>query len=177
MLRAVAPVLVRVAICEELAVFRSCGGKLMVDGVSDAALVVPAPDSATVCGLLAAELLMVNDALRGPVTLGFRLTETEQDALGASEVPQVLLAVKSVAFVPVIAIFVMLSAALSLLVRLVTRGVVVVPTATLPKFNAMGQAWAPSTNLDTKTWLALVCSVHLLQVGSEAPGVVGKLVE
>src|ERR1700726_1959122 len=111
MLRAVAPVLVRVAICEELAVFRSCGGKLRVDGVSDAALVVPAPDSATVCGLLAAESLMVNDALRGPVTLGFRLTETEQDALGASEVPQVLLAVKSVAFLPMIAIFVMLSAA------------------------------------------------------------------
>ena len=111
------------------------------------------------------------------MTLGFRLTETEQDALGASEVPQVLLAVKSVAFVPMIAIFVMLSVALSLLVRLVTRGLVVVPTATLPKFKAMGQAWSPSTNLDTKTWLALVCSVHLLQVGSEAPGVVGKLVE
>ena len=176
-MRAVAPVLVRVTVCEGLAVLTSCGGKLMVDGVSDAALVVPAPESATVCGLLAVESVIVNDPLRAPVMAGFRVTEKEQEAPGTSEVPHVLLSAKSVAFVPVIAMFVMLSAAPSLLVRLVSIGAVVVPTVALPKFNAMGQTWAPGTNLDTKTWLALVWSVHFLHVGSKAPGVVGKLVE
>ena len=65
---------------------------------------VPLPESATTCGLFAAESVKLRVALRVPQAVGLNTTEATQLADAARLVPQVLLLrLKSGALVPVIA--------------------------------------------------------------------------
>src|ERR1700680_543878 len=171
--RAVVPVLVSVAVFDGLRVLMTCVANVIVDGASVAELVVPVPERATVCGLLGAESVMVNEPLSTPVVAGLKVTEIEQEAPAASEEPQVLLSVKSLALVPVMAIPVIMSAVLLLFVRVASRGEVVTPTAELPKLSAQGQTCSPRTNLATKT-MSFPWELQLLHTERKAPGVVGK---
>jgi hypothetical protein len=61
----------------------------------------PAPDKLTVCGLLLASSVIVNEALREPVPAGANIIETVQVADGVRLVPQEFESTKSAAFGPV----------------------------------------------------------------------------
>lgn len=117
---------------------------------------------------------MDNEALRRPVVAGLRVTEIEQDAPAATELPHVLFSPKSEAFVPVMVIPVIPTAEVPLFVNLVTIGEVVTPTVAFPKLSASGQAWSPVTNLATN---AAAFVPQLLHVESNTRGVVGKFGE
>jgi hypothetical protein len=78
--------------------------KVSVVGDTVALAALPAPDKATVCGLLPAESVKVSVPLRVPVTEGVNVTPTVQVPEPASVAPQVFAEIaKSPAFVPEIA--------------------------------------------------------------------------
>jgi hypothetical protein len=73
-----------------------------VEGLAATTAAVPNPESATFCGLLLAESVIVRVAVRVPVADGLKRIATVQPALAARVDPQVLLEImKSAAFVPV----------------------------------------------------------------------------
>src|SRR5262245_21818069 len=78
---------------------------------------VPVPESGTDCGLSGALSVMVMAAVRSPFPLGVKTTPMVQWAPGATLVPQVLVWLKSVAFVPVTAMLVICNVRLPVLVR------------------------------------------------------------
>lgn len=88
----------------------------------------PVPVRGTVCGLPPPESLTETIALRAPVAVGPKVTEIVHDFPAATLVPQVFVCVKSVGFVPVMVILVMLSAEVPVLVSVTGFGVLLVPT-------------------------------------------------
>ena len=78
---------------------------------------VPVPVRLTLWGLPVALSARVRDAVRVPLAAGINVTLTEQLALAASELPQVLVSVKSLALAPVSVMLVMLIAELPVLFR------------------------------------------------------------
>lgn len=78
----------------------------------------PKPAKLTVCGLPLALSAMLIEATRDPVAEGVKVTLMVQLPPAGTEVPQVLLCAKSLAFAPVIEMLVMLKAMLPPLVRL-----------------------------------------------------------
>ena len=56
---------------------------------------VPVPESDTVCGLLAALSVIVNDPVLVPTAVGLKVTEIVQFASGAKDVPHVFVPAKS----------------------------------------------------------------------------------
>ena len=107
---------------------------------------VPTPVSDTLWGLLDASSVMVTDALRVPVAVGWRVTAIEQFAPAdsvAGLAGQVLVLVKSPLFVPVIAIFEIVSGALPVLVRVTLCEAVLLPTGWLLKVRFVPERLAP----------------------------------
>ena len=91
--------------------------RLVDDRLTTAAALVPVPERVTAWGLPLTLSVMDSEAVRLPLAAGLNVTLTEQLALAPSELPQVLVWVKSLALAPVSAMLVMLIAALPVLFR------------------------------------------------------------
>ena len=91
--------------------------RLVDERLTTAAALVPVPERVTAWGLPLTLSVMDSEAARLPLAAGLNVTLTEQLALAASELPQVLVWVKSLALAPVSAILVMLIAELPVLFR------------------------------------------------------------
>jgi hypothetical protein len=90
--------------------------------------VVPVPVSVTVCGLPVALSVIVSVPVRVPPAVGVKVTLIVQLAPAATVDPQVLVSAKSLLFVPVIVILVMLTGVSSVLVSVTVCAALVVPT-------------------------------------------------
>jgi hypothetical protein len=102
-------------------------------------VLAPVPESATDCGLLLAASVKFNVALRVPVAVGENVTLTVQLDKAARLVPQILLEIaKSPAFVPEMAMLLMLSAVLPLFVRVVVFAPPILPSVTLAQVRLVG---------------------------------------
>ncbi len=91
--------------------------RLVEERLTTAAALVPVPEKVTAWGLPLTLSVMDSEAVRLPLAAGRNVTLTEQLALAASELPQVLVWVKSLVLAPVSAMLVMLIAALPVLFR------------------------------------------------------------
>jgi hypothetical protein len=89
---------------------------------------VPTPVSGTDCGLPEALSVTLTAALRFPVVVGVKVTLILQLLFGGSDEGQSLVWPKSLLSVPVIRIDVIVSGKLPLLVRVVTSGLLPMPT-------------------------------------------------
>src|SRR5208337_4077367 len=78
---------------------------------------VPVPERLTVCGLPLALSVMLTEAVRLPLAVGVKVTLMVQLLPAATELPHVLVWVKSPALVPVRATLVVLKAAVPVLLR------------------------------------------------------------
>ena len=110
MLSEVLPMLVSVTVFAELVWPRTVEEKAKLD--AESVTWVPVPLKPTVCGEPDALSVMATEPDRLPAADGLKITETVQLAPAATLTPQVLVWLKSAAFVPVIATLVMDSAAL-----------------------------------------------------------------
>src|SRR5215469_1771414 len=77
----------------------------------------PVPVNPTVCGLPFALSLIVRVPVRVPVAEGVNVMLIAQEAPAATDVPQLFVCAKSPAFVPVMAMLVMFSAAFPVLLN------------------------------------------------------------
>src|SRR5205823_1050222 len=116
MLKAAVPVLVSVTVCAVLVLPVFWLPKLRLLGLKLTTGETPVPLSATFCGLSAALSVMVTLALREPLAEGVKVTVIMQVPLAARLLGQLLVWVKSLAFVPVTAILLIVNAAVPLLV-------------------------------------------------------------
>jgi len=89
-----------------------------------------------VCGLPTALSIMLTEAARLPIAAGVNLTLIVQLALTATELPHVEETVKSLEFVPVAAMLVMVKLAFPVLVRVTDCAALVVPRFWLAKVRA-----------------------------------------
>ena len=89
-------------------------------------LVMPVPDSATVCGLLGSLSVTLRVAVAAPVTVGVKVTLMPQFAPTASVAPQVVVCAKDDADAPLMVMATPLRAEVLLLVRVAVCGVLVV---------------------------------------------------
>ena len=134
MVRSALPLLVNVTAWAVLVVLTCWLPKLRLVGLkltAGAAMVVPEPLKATVCGLPAALSVMDTLALRVPVAVGVKVTLMVQEAPAASVLEllgQVLVCAKSPLLVPVRPILLMVRAAVPLLVRVTVCAALVVLT-------------------------------------------------
>src|ERR1017187_628779 len=100
---------------------------------------VPSPESGASCGLLLAESVKLNVAVRVPVDSGLKWMVTVQLALAARLDPQVLLAiVKSAAFVPEIATLLRWIETEPPLVNVTDLGAPTLPSGTLAQLRLAG---------------------------------------
>jgi len=91
MFRVAVPLFVSVTACAALAVVTSCPAKFRLVGARVTAGAMPAPVSATLCGVPEALSVMVTDAPRLPVAVGLKVTLIEQFAPAATLAPHVLI--------------------------------------------------------------------------------------
>ena len=132
------PVFVRVRVWDALDAPTSVAAK-----VSDEALTltagagagVPEPESATIWGEPRALSERTRLALRGPVAVGTKLTETVQVAAGARLAPQVLVWANDVALMPPSAMPARVRGALPVLVRVTAWAALPEPTAVAAKVS------------------------------------------
>jgi hypothetical protein len=140
MVKAVLPVLFKVKVCDELVM--SIGtfpkAKLAGDRLTAGAVLAPVPESVTVCGLPLALSLIWNEAVAEPAAAGVKTTLKAQLVPAATDVPQLLVCVKSPGLVPVNAALVMLNAALPVLLKVTVWGELAVLVAMLPKARLAG---------------------------------------
>src|ERR1019366_6469190 len=102
---------------------------------------VPLPESATLCGLLLAESIKLKVAVRVPVDSGLKRIVTVQLAWAARLDPQVLLEMlKSPAFVPEIAMLLIVMEVASPFDSIAACDALVTPTAVLAKESVVGLA-------------------------------------
>jgi len=101
----------------------------------------PKPLRDTACGLPAALSVILNAALRVPLAVGVNVTPMLQLALGAKEVPHLLVWAKSPGSVPLMAIL-MVRMLMPTLVKVTFCGEPVVPIVTDPKFRLVGESFA-----------------------------------
>ena len=117
-LKDVLPEFVKVIVWAVLVVPREWLPKArLVEETNSAAALVPVPERVIAWGLPLTLSVMDSEAVRLPLAAGLNVTLTEQLALATSELPQVLVWVKSLAFAPVSVMLVMLIAALPVLFR------------------------------------------------------------
>jgi hypothetical protein len=126
---AAVPELVRVIVCAALGVLSTCAANVRLAGERVAPGPAPVPVSATVCGLPAALSVMVSVPLRTPGAVGVNVTLIVQLAVGATEVPQLLVSPKSPPFTPLIAILETWSVPLPVFVRVTLCATLAVPSA------------------------------------------------
>jgi hypothetical protein len=136
MARAAFPVLFNVTTWAVLVVPRFWLVKVRLVVVTPADGALPVPARVIVCGLPTALSIMLTEAARLPIAAGVNLTLIVQLALAANELPQVLVTVKSLEFVPVAAMLVMVKLAFPVLVRVTDCAVLVVPRFWLAKVRA-----------------------------------------
>lgn len=109
----------------------------------------PRPDSATSCGLPPALSVKAKAAVRFPPAVGLKRTVTAQLAEAAMVVPQVSWYMeKSEAFVPVIAMLLMLMVLLPVFVKVVDFGPPALPTLTLAQLIDEGERLAVEAEVD-----------------------------
>jgi hypothetical protein len=137
------PVLDKVMAWLALAVPTVCEANIRLVGVKltlGALEVVPVaiPVSEAVCGLPIALSVIETEALRLPVAIGLKTTVTVQVALCATDVPQVLVSLKSPEFVPVMLIEVILSEELPVLDRVIAWLALAVPTVCEANIRLVG---------------------------------------
>ena len=114
-------------------------------GAAAAAAPPPVPPSATVCVAGVALSVTVSRALRVPVALGVKVMLIAQFAPAASvvgSVPQVVVRTKLFAFVPLMAIELIESAALPVLESVTVCAALVVPVAWLAKVRLVAESVA-----------------------------------
>jgi hypothetical protein len=102
--------------------------------------ITPVPLSATLWGLFAALSATLNLALLAPFTLGVNVTLIAQFALTASDVPQLLVCVKSAGFVPVKVIPLIVNDAVPVFVRMTICAALATPTDWFPKLKEAGKS-------------------------------------
>ncbi len=102
------------------------------------AFYVPVPARFTFCGLPPPLSLTETDADRLPLAEGVKVTVIKQLAPAATLEPQVVVRPKSLPFVPVIEMLVMLTDTLPLLLSVIFLPRLLVPTGWLPKFRLEG---------------------------------------
>ena len=95
---------------------------------------LPVPLRLTFCGLFEALSVKVSVPLAAPVAVGVNVTPTAQLAPAARLVPQVLLEIAKGPLIPTLE---MVRAVLWRLVRVTVTAALVLPTATVPKFNEL----------------------------------------
>jgi hypothetical protein len=97
----------------------------------DEVALAPVPLSEALSGLSGALSVIVSVPARVPVAAGVNVKLIVQDAPTATDVPQLFVCAKSPAFVPVMAILVMLNAAFPVLLNVTACAALVVPTVWL----------------------------------------------
>src|SRR5713226_757536 len=129
-LKEAVPVLVSVTVCAALVIPTFWLPKLRLPGLklTAGANMIPVPLSAAFWGLSTALSVKVTLALRLPVAEGVKVTLMVQDALMASVPGQLLVWAKSVLFVPLRAMLLILKEAVPLLVSVIVFAALVVPT-------------------------------------------------
>ena len=90
---------------------------------------MPVPVRVMVCGLPLALSVKVTEAVRVPAAAGVNVTLIVQLLFAATELPQVLVWLKSLAFVPVSEMLVMLKLAFPVFIRTTAWAALVVATA------------------------------------------------
>ncbi len=120
------PALVTVTVLPALVVPTSVDVKLKL--FADTVIAYPVPDSETLCGEVGSASLIVSVALSEAATSGANVTVMVQLELPARDVPQVFVCLKSVGFVPPIAIDAIATAAEPVFVTVTVLPVLVVPT-------------------------------------------------
>jgi len=149
-----------VTVCESVVPATMCTGEdtvaplpgwqMVTEGLTELSvqlppLVTPVPLSATLCGLLAAESVMVRVPVRVPTAAGAKVTLMLQVAPPARELPQLLVRVKS----PVTCMLLMLAALLLVLLSVTTLLGLLEPTVWLAKVNEEGDTVRLPAPLDT----------------------------
>ena len=107
-----------------------CAEKVRAEGVSEtagAAVLVPVPVSATVCGDPVALSATESMAEKLAAKAGVKLIEIEQLAPAASELPQVFVCAKSEGFAPPTLTLLIVSVALPVFLSVAVCGALVVP--------------------------------------------------
>jgi hypothetical protein len=158
------PVFLSVAVCA-VAVVPVTAEKLSDDGESEAAGAagfVPVPLNVTVWGEPLASSATESVAVKLAAEAGVKLTEIVQLEPAASELPQLLVWLKSLGFVPRIVTPEIDRAALPVFLSVAVRVALVVPVTWLPKLNAPGVNDAPGI------WIVSVIE-SLLELKSESP--------
>ncbi len=124
------PVLVSVTVCAALVVPTVWLAKAseVAERLAVVAGAVPVPVRVTDCGLSEALSVMLRVPVRVPEAVGVKVTLMLQLAPAATELPQVLVCVKSPLFVPVTAMLVRLSEALPVFESVTDCAALVVPT-------------------------------------------------
>jgi hypothetical protein len=131
------PVLVSVTDCDELLTPMFWRAKVTVEGLSDTdGTPTPVPFKVTDCGDPAALSVMVTAALRLPAEVGLNVTEMLHLTPAATDVPQVFVSAKSVELAPAIAMLLIVSAPVSVLVRVTDCAALAVPVFWLAKVSA-----------------------------------------
>src|SRR5215472_658935 len=108
----------------------------------------PVPLSEALSGLSGALSVIVRVPVRVPVAAGVNVTLIAQDAPAATDVPQLFVCAKSLAFVPITAILVMLSGALPVLLNITACAPLVVPTVWLAKVRLVGDRLTAGAEMD-----------------------------
>ena len=90
MLKVALPVLLRVTVCAVLVTSAGWLPKARLVGERLTTAAAPVPERLTVCGLPLALSVMLSEAVRLPLAEGVNVTLILHLALGASELPQVL---------------------------------------------------------------------------------------
>jgi hypothetical protein len=123
------PVFRRLTLCAMLLEPTACAAKVREVEETTADVATPFPVRLTVWGEEPALSVIVSEPLRAPVVEGVKVTLIEQETPAARLGPQVLVWEKF----PLTVMLEMAKAALPLLVRVITSGVLEVPTSWFPK--------------------------------------------
>lgn len=124
--RAAFPVLFSVTVWDVLVVPRFWLVKVRLVGVTPATGALPVPVRLTNCGLPAALSAMLTEAVRVPIAAGVNVTLIVHVPFTATELPHVLVTVKSLGSVPVAPILVIVKLAFPVLVRVTDCAALVV---------------------------------------------------
>lgn len=171
------PILFNVMDCAGLLVFTGWPPKLRLPAERLRAGAVPAPDSATVCGLPGASSVTTMDADLVPLAVGAKVTVTVQVALTAKVSPQLWLLENCTASLPASAIPLMFNVSLPVLVNVMDCGGLTVFTVWLPKDRLEGdepRAGAVPPPVRGTVWGAPVASSLMLKVADRPPVPVGE---
>ena len=122
---------------------RLVGASPSTGAVGVAAVSLPVPERLTFCGLPLTLSEMLTEAVRLPLSKGVNVTLIVQREKAANDLPQVLVSEKSLAFVPVTVMLVMLKAALPVLFRVTVFAVLALFMGWLPKARLVGERPTP----------------------------------